>query len=69
MIFVLQVKQEIRDCFGHQLALLRSREQQLLAALDTVVTVKDEILSEQQDQLHQALGKTRGAWNYIAVNV
>jgi len=50
------VKSEIRATFGSQLTQMRRREQQLLETLDTVASVKDGILSEQQDQLHQALG-------------
>jgi hypothetical protein len=50
------VKSEIRAAFGTQLTQIRRREQQLLETLDTVASVKDGILSEQQDQLHQALG-------------
>lgn len=50
------VKSEIRASFGSQLTQMRRREQQLLETLDTVASVKDGILSEQQDQLHQALG-------------
>jgi len=50
------VKNEIRAAFGTQLAQMRRREQQLLETLDTIASVKDGILSEQQDQLHQGLG-------------
>lgn len=50
------VKNEVRSVFGSQLNRLRMREQQLLERLDTVASVKDEILSQQQDKLHQALG-------------
>jgi hypothetical protein len=50
------VKSEIRATFGSQLTQMRRREQQLLETLDAVASVKDGILSEQQDQLHQALG-------------
>uniref|UniRef100_A0A914XH24 Uncharacterized protein n=1 Tax=Plectus sambesii TaxID=2011161 RepID=A0A914XH24_9BILA len=51
-----QVRNEIRCCFGHQLACLRSREQQLLASVESIVTLKDGLLTEQQDQLHQSIG-------------
>lgn len=56
MAACFQVKSEIRATFGSQLSQMRRREQQLLETLDTVASVKDGILSEQQDQLHQALG-------------
>uniref|UniRef100_A0A915JEW3 Nuclear receptor coactivator 4 n=1 Tax=Romanomermis culicivorax TaxID=13658 RepID=A0A915JEW3_ROMCU len=49
------VKNEVRVSFGHHLHRLRNKEQQLLEKLDTVASVKDNILSKQQDQLHQAL--------------
>lgn len=55
-MYVTQVKNEVRQCVGHQLSCLRSREQQLLASLDSVVTLKDQLLTDQQDRLHQSLG-------------
>lgn len=52
----MKVKNEVRLSFSHQLSRLRHREQQILEKLDTVASVKDGILSQQQDQMHQALG-------------
>lgn len=61
------VRREIGACFGHQLCCLRSREQELLSTLDTVLTVKDELLSEQQDQLHQSFGACRQGLECLTV--
>ena len=51
------VRDEIQSCCAHQQQCLRSREQQLVAQLDTMLAVKSAIVKEQQEQLRESLGE------------
>uniref|UniRef100_A0AC35EQZ6 Uncharacterized protein n=1 Tax=Panagrolaimus sp. PS1159 TaxID=55785 RepID=A0AC35EQZ6_9BILA len=49
-------RKEISNAIGHQLSLVRAREQLLLNFLENVVESKERVLCEQQEQLNQAIG-------------
>jgi hypothetical protein len=49
-------RKEISNAIGHQLSLVRAREQLLLNYLENVVDSKERVLCEQQEQLNQAIG-------------
>jgi hypothetical protein len=49
-------RKEISNAIGHQLSLVRAREQLLLNFLENVVDSKERVLCEQQEQLNQAIG-------------
>lgn len=52
----MEVKSEIQSSVSRQLEWLRSRELHLLEQVELIQTAKEELLSQQQDHLHQALG-------------
>jgi nuclear receptor coactivator 4 len=52
----LQVKSEIQTSVSRQLEWLRTRELHLLEQVELIQAAKEELLSQQQETLHQALG-------------
>ncbi|ELU16816.1 hypothetical protein CAPTEDRAFT_225194 [Capitella teleta] len=52
----MEVKSEIQSSVSRQLEWLRSRELHLLEQVELIQAAKEELLSQRQDSLHQALG-------------
>ena len=50
------MRKDISTAVSHQLACLRAREQELLTQLENVVRTKEQLLTEQQEQINQAIG-------------
>uniref|UniRef100_A0A914DZD1 Nuclear receptor coactivator 4 n=1 Tax=Acrobeloides nanus TaxID=290746 RepID=A0A914DZD1_9BILA len=51
-----QVRKDISNAISHQLQCIRAREQELLSMLESTVSLKEQNLCEQQEQLNQAIG-------------
>lgn len=58
----LQAKSEIHSAISRQLESLRSREVWLLQQVELIQETKEDVLRQQKDQLHQAIG---GLHNYL----
>ncbi|KAH7731057.1 Nuclear receptor coactivator 4 [Aphelenchoides avenae] len=63
-----QVRKDISTAVSHQLACLRAREQELLSQLENVVRTKEQLLTEQQEQINQAIGACKQGLECIALN-